>query len=127
MELEEADHGRTVFNGSGVYGCCLCSAPRDLDACYHGGAHLCAGEGHKTKRRQQVGKRVELSKDNVQHAQSKHIDIRHHFICECIAADTIYLEYCPTDINSADLFTKALPRDRFQALRTQLGILPVQS
>ena len=70
---------------------------------------------------------IELSKDNVQHARSKHINIRHHFICKCIAADTIYLKYCPTDINSADLFTKALPRDRFQALRTQLGILPVQS
>ena len=70
---------------------------------------------------------IKLSKDNVQHARSKHIDIRHHFIRECITTDTIYLEYCPTDINSADLFTKALPCDRFQALRMQLGIPPVQS
>ena len=70
---------------------------------------------------------IKLSKDNVQHARSKHIDICHHFIRECIAADTIYLEYCPTNINSADLFMKALPCDRFQALRTQLGILLVQS
>ena len=70
---------------------------------------------------------IALSKDNVQHARSKHIDIRHHFIRECIASDTIYLAYCPTEINSADFFTKALPRDRFQELRTQLGILPLQS
>ena len=70
---------------------------------------------------------IALSKDNVHHARSKHIDIRHHFIRDCIAANTIYLTYCPTDVNSADLFTKALPRDRFQSLRTQLGILPLQS
>ncbi len=70
---------------------------------------------------------IALSRDNVQHARSKHIDIRHHFICKCITSDTIRLAYCPTDINAADLFTKALLRDRFQALRTQLGILPLQS
>ena len=70
---------------------------------------------------------IELSKDNVQHMQSKHINIHHHFIHECIAADTIYLEYCLTDINSANLFIKALLHDCFQALRMQLSILPVQS
>ena len=70
---------------------------------------------------------IVLSKDNVQHARSKHIDICPHFIRECITASTIYLAYCPTEINSADLFTKALPRDRFQELRMQLGILPLQS
>ncbi len=48
---------------------------------------------------------IALSKDNVQHARLKHIDIRHHFIHECIALDTIRLAYCPTDINAADLFT----------------------
>ena len=51
---------------------------------------------------------IVLSKDNVNHSWLKHIDIQHHFICECIMADTITLKYCPTDINSANLFTKAL-------------------
>ena len=70
---------------------------------------------------------IELSKDNVQHMQLKHINIHHHFIHKCIAVDTIYLKYCLTDINSTDLFMKALPCDCFQALRMQLSILPVQS
>ncbi|EJF55486.1 hypothetical protein DICSQDRAFT_25697, partial [Dichomitus squalens LYAD-421 SS1] len=51
---------------------------------------------------------MELSKDNVLHARTKHIDIRHHFIRKCITGEAIRLEYCPTDINSVDLFTKAL-------------------
>lgn len=34
---------------------------------------------------------IALSKDNVNHSRSKHIDIRHHFIRECILADTISL------------------------------------
>ncbi len=66
---------------------------------------------------------IALSKDNVQHARSKHIDIRHHFIRECIETGTIVLKYVPTADNVADLFTKALPRERFHYLRKQLGIL----
>lgn len=66
---------------------------------------------------------IALSKDNVHHARTKHIDIRHHFIRECIESDTIALAYVPTDDNMADLFTKALARERFHTLRKQLGIL----
>ncbi|OJT04063.1 Copia protein [Trametes pubescens] len=66
---------------------------------------------------------IALSKDSVHHARSKHIDIRHHFIRECIESDTIALAYVPTDDNVADLFTKALARERFHMLRRQLGIL----
>ena len=66
---------------------------------------------------------IALSKDNVNHSRSKHIDIRHHFIRECILAETVSLKYCPTDVNSADLFTKALAHDRHQGLTTQLGVL----
>ncbi|KAJ8481821.1 hypothetical protein ONZ51_g5747 [Trametes cubensis] len=66
---------------------------------------------------------IALSRDNVHHARSKHIDIRHHFIRECVESDTIVLKYVPTDQNVADFFTKALTRERFHQLRVQLGIL----
>ena len=66
---------------------------------------------------------IALSKDNVNHSRLKHINIRHHFIRECILAKTVSLKYCPTDLNSADLFTKALAHDRHQGLTTQLGVL----
>lgn len=66
---------------------------------------------------------ISLLKDNVNHSHSKHIDIQHHYIRKCILADTIALHYCPTNINSADLFTKGLTRNRHQGLTTQLGVL----
>ena len=66
---------------------------------------------------------IALSKNNTEHARTKHIDIRHHFICECIEAGQIKLKYVPTEDNVADIFTKALARDRFHYLRQQLGIL----
>lgn len=66
---------------------------------------------------------IALSEDNVHHVQSKHIDIHHHFIRKCIKSDTITLAYVPTNDNVADLFTKALARERFHMLRKQLGIL----
>lgn len=78
---------------------------------------------HATDLRADNMSAIALSKDNIQHARTKHIDIRHHFIRECIAADTISLKYVPTADNVADLFTKALPRERFHYLRKQLGIL----
>ncbi|TFY52997.1 hypothetical protein EVJ58_g9696 [Rhodofomes roseus] len=70
---------------------------------------------------------IALSKDNVNHSRSNHIDIRHHFIRECILADTVSLKYCPTDVNLADLFhegnrSRSPPRTHDAARRlTGLG------
>jgi len=34
----------------------------------------------------------------------------------------IRLKYCPTEDQIADIFTKALPRPRFELLRAMLGV-----
>jgi len=34
----------------------------------------------------------------------------------------IQLDYCPTEDQIADIFTKALPRPRFELLRAMLGV-----
>ena len=44
------------------------------------------------------------------HAQTKHIEVQYHFVHEKLLDDTILLEYCKTEDNLADLFTKALPQ-----------------
>ncbi|CDO78191.1 hypothetical protein BN946_scf184635.g1 [Trametes cinnabarina] len=85
-------------------------------------AELTFVQERATKLRADNQSAIALSKDNVYHARSKHIDIQHHFIRECIESDTIALSYVPTDENVADLFMKALPRERFHQLRKQLGI-----
>jgi hypothetical protein len=57
--------------------------------------------------------------------RAKHIDIRHHFIREQIAAGTIAVCHVSTDNQLADILTKPLSADRFRHLVPLLGLLPV--
>nr|GFB68405.1 hypothetical protein [Tanacetum cinerariifolium] len=47
------------------------------------------------------------------HSRSKHIDIHHHFIREQVERGVVELYFVSTDYQLADIFTKALPRQRF--------------
>ncbi|GJT00944.1 retrovirus-related pol polyprotein from transposon TNT 1-94 [Tanacetum coccineum] len=60
--------------------------------------------------------------NNVQHSRSKHIDIRHHFIREQVENGVVELYFVTTDYQLADIFTKALPRERFEFLLLRLGM-----
>nr|GEV88436.1 hypothetical protein [Tanacetum cinerariifolium] len=55
-------------------------------------------------------------------ARSKHIDIRYHFIKEHVENGVIELYFINTDYQLADLFTKALGRDRIEFLINKLGM-----
>nr|GEX66961.1 retrovirus-related Pol polyprotein from transposon TNT 1-94 [Tanacetum cinerariifolium] len=59
---------------------------------------------------------------NVQHSRSKHIDIRYHFIKEQVENEVIELYFVNTEYQLADLFTKALGRDRIEFLIDKLGM-----
>ncbi|GKG27901.1 retrovirus-related pol polyprotein from transposon TNT 1-94, partial [Tanacetum coccineum] len=52
---------------------------------------------------------IALCWNNVQHSQSKHIDIRYHFIREQVEKDVVGLYFVKTDYQLTDLSTKALP------------------
>ncbi|GJR46532.1 putative ribonuclease H-like domain-containing protein [Tanacetum coccineum] len=58
----------------------------------------------------------------VQHSRSKHIDIRHHFIKEQVERKVVELYFVETKYQLADIFTKALPRERFATLLPLLGV-----
>ncbi|GJX15110.1 retrovirus-related pol polyprotein from transposon TNT 1-94 [Tanacetum coccineum] len=60
--------------------------------------------------------------DAVQHSRSKHIDIRHHFIKEQVERKVVELYFVETKYQLADIFTKALPRERFATLLPLLGV-----
>ena len=51
---------------------------------------------------------VALTKNTEHNSRIKHIDIRHHFICECIENGDISVLHVPSANNLVDLFTKAL-------------------
>ncbi|GKD13575.1 retrotransposon protein, putative, ty1-copia subclass [Tanacetum coccineum] len=54
--------------------------------------------------------------NNVQHFRSKHIDIRFHFIKEHVENGVIELYFVNTEYQLADIFTKALGRERIEFL-----------
>nr|GFC29720.1 retrotransposon protein, putative, unclassified [Tanacetum cinerariifolium] len=65
---------------------------------------------------------IALCYNNVQHSRSKHIDIRCHFIKEHVENGVIELYFVNTEYQLADLFTKALGRDRIEFLINKLGM-----
>ncbi len=63
-----------------------------------------------------------ISKDPAHHSQSKHIDICHHFIHECVTRGDVILEWVASKDETADIFTKPLPFDLHTHHTTSLGL-----
>nr|GEZ91402.1 retrotransposon protein, putative, unclassified [Tanacetum cinerariifolium] len=63
---------------------------------------------------------IAISCNPVQHSRTKHIAVRYHFIKEHVEKGTIELYFVKTDYQLADIFTKALPVDRFNYLVRRL-------
>nr|GFC55264.1 retrovirus-related Pol polyprotein from transposon TNT 1-94 [Tanacetum cinerariifolium] len=56
---------------------------------------------------------IAISCNPVQHSRTKHIDVRYHFIKEKVEKGIVELLFIRTEYQLADLFTKALPVERF--------------
>ncbi|GJW71568.1 hypothetical protein Tco_0128485 [Tanacetum coccineum] len=65
---------------------------------------------------------IALCCNNVQHSRSKHIDVRYHFIKEQVENGVVELYFVKTEYQLADIFTKALARERFEFLLSRLGM-----
>jgi hypothetical protein len=46
---------------------------------------------------------INISKNPVQHSRTKHIDIRHHFLCDLMESEAISLSFIPTENQLADM------------------------
>jgi hypothetical protein len=53
------------------------------------------------------------------------IDVRYHFILQCIEEGKINVEHASTDAQLADILTKPLGRTRFLELRVKIGMVTV--
>ena len=65
---------------------------------------------------------ISMARNPVSHSRTKHIDIKYHYVRETISNGYVTLEYCPTEHMIADLLTKPLARERFETLRSTMGL-----
>ena len=63
-----------------------------------------------------------MSKNPVKFKQSKHIDVKYHFVRQSVDNGETLIIYCPTEEMLADPLTKALPKVHFEYLRSKLGL-----
>ncbi|GJR16661.1 hypothetical protein Tco_0799313 [Tanacetum coccineum] len=65
---------------------------------------------------------IALYCNNVQHSRFKHIDIRYYFIKEQVENRVVELYFVRREYQLADIFTKALGRERLDFLINKLGM-----
>jgi hypothetical protein len=68
---------------------------------------------------------LSLARNPVFHERSKHIDLRYHFIRNCLAEGIVSATYINTVDQLADILTKALGRVKFQELRASIGMVQI--
>nr|GEV74510.1 retrovirus-related Pol polyprotein from transposon TNT 1-94 [Tanacetum cinerariifolium] len=70
---------------------------------------------------------IDLCCNNVQHSRSKYVDVHYHFIKEWVENGIVELYFVWTEYQLADIFTKLLPRERFNFLIKKLGMRSMSS
>jgi len=65
---------------------------------------------------------IYLTKNQIYHARTKHIDVRFHKIRELIAYGEIFLQKIGTEENAADMLTKPVTTDKFKHCLNLLNV-----
>lgn len=61
---------------------------------------------------------INLARNPVFHGRSEHIDIRYHFIRECVEQGEIEIKHVRTEEQRADVLTKAMSTVKFEKMRS---------
>ncbi|CAO2199473.1 unnamed protein product [Urochloa humidicola] len=69
---------------------------------------------------------IALAKNPVLHDRSKHIDVKFHFLRDCVDGGQLVIEFVETGRQLADILTKSLGRLRFMELRGLIGMVEVK-
>ena len=70
---------------------------------------------------------IAIAKNPVLHDRSKHIDIKFHFLRNCVDGGQIVIEFIETGRQLAGIPTKSLGRLRFTELRKMIGMAEVKA
>nr|GEU29241.1 hypothetical protein [Tanacetum cinerariifolium] len=65
---------------------------------------------------------IALCCNNIRHSRAKHIDVRYNFIKEQVENEIVKLYFVWTEYQLANIFTKPLPRERFNFLIEKLDL-----
>ena len=65
---------------------------------------------------------IAIAKNPTNHSKTKHIDIRYHFIRECLSRQRFQVTYCETKKMLADLLTKPLDKTPLTRLVELIGL-----
>ena len=66
---------------------------------------------------------IQLAKNQVYHARTKHIDVRYHFIREIIEDGGVIMQKIHTTDNPADMLTKVVTAVKFQHCLNLINIV----
>ena len=69
---------------------------------------------------------IQLCKNPILHDRSKHIDVKFHYIRECIEEGRVDVEPINTKAQLADILTKALGQNQFMQLQSKLGLVDIK-
>ncbi|CAH9099164.1 unnamed protein product [Cuscuta epithymum] len=70
---------------------------------------------------------IAMTRNPAYHSRTKHIDVQHHFIRQLVAKGSISLQFCGTEWQNADLFTKALNHTKHYHFMKRIGMTKLGS
>eukprot|EP00253_Pinus_taeda_P001523 PITA_01523 len=70
---------------------------------------------------------IKLAKNPKFHDRTKHINTKYHLIRHHVEAKRIHLRHCSINEQIADIFTKALGREKLEQFRMMLGLTNIPS
>jgi hypothetical protein len=66
---------------------------------------------------------VNLFENPMFHDKSKHIEIKYHYIIDMVQRKVVHVQYLSTHEQVADVFTKPLPKTKFEYFYERIGMV----
>ncbi|CAN0915260.1 Copia protein, partial [Linum grandiflorum] len=70
---------------------------------------------------------ISIVRNPVHHDRTKHVEVDRQFITDNVNKGVVQVEYVPSKQQIADVLTKVLSRDMFEALVCKLGLINVEN
>lgn len=64
---------------------------------------------------------INITKNPIMHSRTKHVDIRHHFLCDHVLKGDVEVSFMDMHDQLADIFTKPFPKESFYKFWRELG------